>query len=241
MKLDKHSNLPLYCQLKDFIIKKIDSGEYTRGGKIPSELELCEELGLSRPTVRQAVAELVFEGKLQIVKGKGTFVSASSERIDINAFNCMTFSFFSNKEINSDEFDSFEIIGEVSSEVKEAFGQLPGNNNGFIRIMKSLKNADVVYAVTLSYIPVSFFPNLISDIENNRSMVDITSNKYAYLPAKGNCSLCVSPADSFVSMTLDVSRGTPVLSSLSTLYSKSTSVTEVVMTYMRSDICKINF
>jgi GntR family transcriptional regulator len=38
-------------------------------------MALCQELSLSRPTVRQAIAELVSEGILVIVKGRGTFVA----------------------------------------------------------------------------------------------------------------------------------------------------------------------
>ncbi|NCU25441.1 GntR family transcriptional regulator [Candidatus Nomurabacteria bacterium] len=66
MKLDRHSSIPLYFQLKEYILKKIETGEYSGGSKIPSELDFCNDLDLSRPTVRQAVAELVSEGKLQI-------------------------------------------------------------------------------------------------------------------------------------------------------------------------------
>ena len=73
MKLDKRSSQPLYAQLKEVLVERIQQDVYQSGQQIPSELALCEELSLSRPTVRQAIAELVAEGVLVIVKGKGTF------------------------------------------------------------------------------------------------------------------------------------------------------------------------
>lgn len=75
MKIDRKNPLPLYIQLKDLIIEKVDSEEWKRGEVIPTELELQENLKLSRTTVRQALTELVFEGILERQQGKGTFVA----------------------------------------------------------------------------------------------------------------------------------------------------------------------
>ena len=59
MRLDKHSSIPLYAQLRELLVEQIQDGRYKPGDRIPSELTLCEELDLSRPTVRQAIADLV--------------------------------------------------------------------------------------------------------------------------------------------------------------------------------------
>ena len=57
MKLDKHSSIPLYAQLRELIVERIQDNSYKQGERIPSEMQLCEELDLSRPTVRQAISE----------------------------------------------------------------------------------------------------------------------------------------------------------------------------------------
>lgn len=75
MKLDRNSNMPLYMQFKNIIIKKIRSGELKPGSVMPTENELCGEYGLSRYPVRQAMGELAAEGYLQRTRGKGTFIS----------------------------------------------------------------------------------------------------------------------------------------------------------------------
>ncbi|MCY6958493.1 GntR family transcriptional regulator [Clostridium brassicae] len=72
--LDKNSEIPLYSQLKNDIIARIDSGEYEVGYKLPSEKELMELFDVSRTTVRQAVDVLIREGYLEIRRGIGTFV-----------------------------------------------------------------------------------------------------------------------------------------------------------------------
>lgn len=73
--VNKNIPIPLYYQLKLAISKLIDDEELLPGDMIPKELEFCEALELSRTTVRQAIQELVNEGYIYRVKGKGSFVS----------------------------------------------------------------------------------------------------------------------------------------------------------------------
>lgn len=75
IKLDKNVPIPLYYQLKRQILSMIKDASIKEGDLLPTESELCSFLGVSRPTIRQAFAELVNEGYLNRYKGKGTYVS----------------------------------------------------------------------------------------------------------------------------------------------------------------------
>ena len=72
--IDKNSPILVYFQLKNDLVKKIAQGLWKPGECIASERELCEIYGVSRMTIRQAIGELVQEGVLTRLKGKGTFV-----------------------------------------------------------------------------------------------------------------------------------------------------------------------
>ncbi|NLP35709.1 MAG: GntR family transcriptional regulator [Clostridiales bacterium] len=74
-KLDKNLPIPLYYQIKQMILEAIKKEKIVVGDMIPTELDLCERCKVSRPTVRQAISELVSEGYLYRLKGKGTFVA----------------------------------------------------------------------------------------------------------------------------------------------------------------------
>lgn len=74
-KIDKSTPIPLYFQLKNIILHEMQKGTYQQGDMIPTEKELSEFFGLSRTTVRQAITELVQEGRLFRIKSKGTFVA----------------------------------------------------------------------------------------------------------------------------------------------------------------------
>jgi len=73
--IDRSSPVPLYFQLKQLLLGKIQGGEWTPGTLIPSELELQETYSLSRTTVRQTLSELVNEGYLTRQRGRGTFIT----------------------------------------------------------------------------------------------------------------------------------------------------------------------
>ena len=68
---------PLYDQLVDLLLSKIEN-EMSPGDVLPSERELCETYGLSRTTVRLALAELETQGYVVRKHGKGTFVADTS-------------------------------------------------------------------------------------------------------------------------------------------------------------------
>jgi GntR family transcriptional regulator len=67
--------VPLYHQLKLVLLKDIEQGMYQPGGRLPSESELIRQYGVSRITVRQALDELVAEGRVVRRHGKGTYVA----------------------------------------------------------------------------------------------------------------------------------------------------------------------
>jgi GntR family transcriptional regulator len=73
--ISPEGGLALYRQVKDDLRRRIESGELTPGASLPSERELCERYGVSRPTLRQATQDLVRDGLLVVRRGVGTFVA----------------------------------------------------------------------------------------------------------------------------------------------------------------------
>ena len=73
-KLIHDSFTPLYHQLKEIFLEKIENGDLSEGDMIPSENELQQAYDVSRATVRNAIQLLVNEGFMEKKKGKGTFV-----------------------------------------------------------------------------------------------------------------------------------------------------------------------
>lgn len=64
----------LYRQIADQLCRLIDSGEYKPGERLPAERTLAEKLGVSRPSVREALIAMEVEGIVEIRGGAGVFV-----------------------------------------------------------------------------------------------------------------------------------------------------------------------
>ncbi len=73
--ISKESSLPLHIQLLDELRRKIMSGEFKSGDRLPSEWELVESLDISRATIQRAWQTAQEEGLIYRVTGKGTYVA----------------------------------------------------------------------------------------------------------------------------------------------------------------------
>jgi DNA-binding FadR family transcriptional regulator len=78
MKLQAVSNRKLYIQIADQIRDQILAGAVEAGQQLPSERDLASELGVSRPTVREALIALEVAGFVEVRVGVGAFVRDQS-------------------------------------------------------------------------------------------------------------------------------------------------------------------
>lgn len=74
MDLDRSSPVPLYFQVSQQIEHAISSGQLGPGARLDNEISLADQFGLSRPTMRRAIQELVDKGLLVRKRGVGTQV-----------------------------------------------------------------------------------------------------------------------------------------------------------------------
>lgn len=71
----RDSPVPLYHQVAEHLRELIGSGELATGTLLPNEIELAHTFSLSRPTMRQALDELVRDGLISRRRGVGTVVT----------------------------------------------------------------------------------------------------------------------------------------------------------------------
>lgn len=78
--IDQHGAQPLSAQIRDDIARRIQSGEFKLGEKIPSLRALAADYGVAELTVHGAIRELQHAGVLESSTGRGTFVRSTPER-----------------------------------------------------------------------------------------------------------------------------------------------------------------
>ena len=77
IRVDRSSPIPLYFQVTGQLEAAIDNGELAPGDRLPNEVDLAKSLGLSRPTMRRALEELVGKGLLVRKRGHGTEIAST--------------------------------------------------------------------------------------------------------------------------------------------------------------------
>lgn len=123
--VDPSSKVPLHNQVERLLRELIRQPEYQQGAFLPKEVDLANQLGISRNTVRHGIGKLVNEGLLVRKKGVGTRVAQRkvSTRLDHWA------SFSGEMKAKGMEVVNYELAAgfvAADAEVAEAFNISPG-------------------------------------------------------------------------------------------------------------------
>ena len=240
--INKYSNIPLYCQLKNIIIEKIEDGEYAEDTKIPSEQEFCELYKISRPTVRQAISELTNNGYLYKVKGRGTFVAKSKSIIALKNYTGFTDSILDSEVPGEREVLSFESIkSSFSRKLTEVFNVSENQDVDFVEIKYLTTQDNEVFSFNVSYIPLNLFPNIVEDIKNKKPSYEILRGKYPLIPNNSKSTLEIIYTDQSEAHYLQVQPGQALIKIRNILYSKNGQAVEYVISEYRADKCKLVF
>ncbi|MBS1884710.1 MAG: winged helix-turn-helix transcriptional regulator, partial [Actinobacteria bacterium] len=71
-----------YIDVAALLRERVEDGQYPPGSRLPAERQLAEELGVSRPTVREALAAMELMGVVDTHAGAGTFVREKGVEAD---------------------------------------------------------------------------------------------------------------------------------------------------------------
>ena len=72
--MTERKETPVYGKIVDDVRRKIESGQWREGQKLPGERELCNLYGVARGTLKAAFSELQKAGLIRQVRGSGTYV-----------------------------------------------------------------------------------------------------------------------------------------------------------------------
>ena len=75
-KINRSIPIPLYYQVGQILRREIETGKYKPGDLIPTEAELQARFDVSRATIRQAIADLVYSGLVERKRSQGTRVAS---------------------------------------------------------------------------------------------------------------------------------------------------------------------
>lgn len=207
MKLNNSSLKPLYIQVMDAIKKNINDGSYAIGAQLPAEPELCEMFGVSRITTRRAIMEMVEEGILQKLHGKGTFVTNNKLKRELIAVNGFTDFLLESGKNPQTRILSKKVI-KASKRQSEALAvDRDAPLYEFIRL--HLVGDEPIHLEN-SYYSLEKFPDLDQHVQESTSTYRILKEVYGIQAVRNIKSLNVSSPTTEEASLLNCTQDTPL-------------------------------
>jgi DNA-binding GntR family transcriptional regulator len=200
--------LPQYRKLYELLRKHILDGIYKEGDLLPSEHELCQLYGMTRPTARQALAALAAEGYIRKQQGKGSIVRSLPREIGILSVGGTT-SALGDRNLKTQILVKPRIIPWGK---KFIFELSPLElESGCIHMERLRLLDDIPVFYDINYIPNINLPRFASHRFEDKSLFEMLRLHYKVEITGGEQRLKAIPADKIVSHYLQLEINAPIL------------------------------
>jgi GntR family transcriptional regulator, N-acetylglucosamine utilization regulator len=230
--LDKTSSTPLHLQLTALLRQRIISNELEADSRLPSEREMCDQFGISRITVRKAMAALQNEGLIYTTVGKGTYVAVQKLKEELRPLSSFT--------------EDLERRGLVaSSQVLAA--EIVGADDDLVGKLRLAKDSEVVHihrlrlasgspvAIQTTWLPHRRCPGILEYDLTTRSLFDILRGEYGLALAHADTDITATLARFEECRLLSVVPPAAVLVCDQTTYLDNDEVIEFVHSVFQGD------
>jgi GntR family transcriptional regulator len=210
----------------------IEDGTFHPGEQLPSEADLAAQLGISRPTLREALHNLEQEGLIIRKHGVGTFVSRRTLILE------------SGLEVLESLESQARSLGLDTEVVKLAISERPATEEerGMLQLSKEepVDVLDVDRVIAIEGKPVAYLKDVVpltylrqQDLggQFSGSVLDVFLQQDVVLPVASHTQISAEGADKRLAKRLDVPKGTALLKLVGQLYTYDENVLDYSFSY----------
>jgi len=206
LKIDHSSAMPLHAQVESLLRELIELPQYQAGEFLPKEVDLANQLGISRNTLRQATNKLEYEGLIVRKKGFGTKVAEKSFTTQLNNWHSFT------QEMNEKgiAFTNLQVTaGWVEPEEKiAAFFSIPPQTKVVkLSRLRGDENGPFVYFESYFHPRVGITPNE----DFNQPLYELLEQKFKVVPVISREKIKARLAAKITANRLQIRKGEPIL------------------------------
>jgi len=202
---------PLYLQIKDLLVRSLETGEWRPGEAIASELVLAARFGVSQGTVRKAIDALAADNLVVRRQGKGTFVATHTEEA-LSSFRFLRM----RRDDGSGELPASRLLdvrrGKAGAEIARLLEMKPGDPVVVVRRLLEWNGRPVIVDdITL---PAALFRGLTrAKLDSySGSMYGFFETQFGVRMLNAQERIKAVPADPATAAALALPPGTPILS-----------------------------
>lgn len=228
--IDHKSPVPLHIQAEELLRKIIEDPAYQNGKLLPNEVDLSNQLAISRTTLRQALNKLVYEGLLVRKKGIGTRVAEKT--VSSKSMNWLSFS--QEMSARGIPIKNFELhISWVVPEEKVAnFFQLkPGRKVLKLERLRGRPEGPFVYFISYFHPRIG----LTGEEDFKRPLYEILEKDYSVVATLSKEEISAKAANKFIAGKLNIDVNSPVLLRVRFVYDQGSRPIEYNLGYYRAD------
>lgn len=207
--VDRAEDLPLWIQVRLELRRKIESGALPPGERLPSEAELCEQFSVSRTVVRDALGQLVNEGRVYKIKGKGTFVA---KRKSEGEFVGTTMGLWEEMKSKGRQVRTRVLQQQIDPPAERVRTVLHLQADDLVIYLRRLYLLDEVPTILVNtYLPTALVPGLEKANLANRSLYETIRQRYGLVPFRAErwIEACLPSRED--AALVEVSSRTPLL------------------------------
>jgi GntR family transcriptional regulator len=214
---------------------QLGDGRLRLGDRLPPERQFCQELGVSRVTLRRALALLRADGTLYSIQGAGTYVA--SPVLGETPNNLLSFSRLAQARGLTPSAELLDLDAHPASiEEAESCSIAPGST---VVTLERIRKLDAIpVAVSHSLVPLACAPSLL-DVDWSTGSLYGELARAGNKPVRADYAIGAQGADHPTARLLKVSVGQPVLVAMSTAFSRDGRVVEVGRMTYRGDRYRI--
>jgi len=235
--IDRRSPIPFYFQLTELLTREIETGRWAVGERLPSEPAICEQFGVSRTTVRQALMALESEGLIRREKGRGTFVA---EQESGGWLLQSSHGFYEEAERAGHAVQS-RVLGRKVEALpvwaSESLRLQPGSEGVTVERLRWIDEHLVMYVI--SHFPATVAEALLhADLETG-SLYRVLEDRQGLVVAGGRRVVAATRADHKLAELLEVDPGSPLLCVEAVSWDNGLQPFECYRAWHRADRTKI--
>lgn len=227
----RNNAIPLYYQLETLLRRKIYNGEYPLGSPIPSEDALSEEYGVSRITVRQALAALESDKLIMRHRGRGTFVSENIRDFGMPRFTGSIEDLVLMGIQTKTELVDFSWV-EATEFIKK---KLRVKEDKVLRVEKIRRTKEGPLSHVFNYLPQRIGEQVDKQTVRKKPMLMILEEDLGIQLPEADQTVEAIIADTTSAQMLEVRVGEPLLKTERVVYDADMTPVEYVSVFYRAD------
>jgi GntR family transcriptional regulator len=234
--IDRSSPIPFYFQIARLLEEEIVTGRWPVGHRTVSEPALGEHFGVSRSVVRQALDRLERDGRIQRIKGRGTFVAPARER----SWRLQSSEGFFQDEVGLGRSVTSRVLraerGKIPGWATDAL-ELPAGSPGVS--IERLRFVDGELALyTVNHLPDRLAETVLS-LSSEDSLYERLEEEHGVRVHGGRRVVEAVAARGRLASLLEVSRGTPLIFIESVTWDEQMQPFDCYQTWLRTDRMRI--